>query len=106
MVCITKVARNNSARACRNAPPLGGRHDYAVASLSARNKVNLAQRMLKISHQQAIALGAQHPARIGFRTAALFESLLAMHLILLRRILRVRFLLVFRAFHAGASYFY
>ena len=130
MVCIIRVARNKSARACRNAPPLGGRHgicagvavgakfdlDKNQQAPAPQNKVNLAQRIAKISHQQAIALGAQHPARIGFCTAALLESLLATHLILLRRILlrpilfrrilRVRFLLVFRVFHAGASYFY
>ena len=38
------------------------------------NEVNLAQRMVKISGQQAIALSAQDPARLSFGPMALFAD--------------------------------
>ena len=38
------------------------------------NEVDLANRMAKIPGQRAIALGAQHLARLGFNPAALFKD--------------------------------
>ena len=85
------MARDKSGSARADATPLGGGHGISTGIMigtkfyldenqqfaTADNEINLTQRMAKIPGQHAIALGAQHPARIGFSPAALFEGALS-----------------------------